>query len=106
MIFESYQTGRSAKVAIQTFKSKALKKLYEKGDASGVSGDIADKLLRRLDTLDAATVISDLNLPGFRLHQLKGDRRGTWAIDISGNWRLTFKFQDGDALEVNLEDYH
>ncbi len=51
-------------------------------------------------------VMSDLNLPGFRLHQLKGDRRGTWAIDISGNWRLAFKFQDGDALDVNLEDYH
>jgi len=93
-------------VAIQTFKSKALKKLFDEGDASGVSGDIADRLLRRLDTLDAATVISDLNLPGFRLHQLKGDRRGTWAIDISGNWRLTFKFQDGDASDVNLEDYH
>ena len=93
-------------MGIQTFKSKALKKLFDEGDASGVSGDIADKLLRRLDTLDAATIISDLNLPGFRLHQLKGDRRGTWAIDISGNWRLTFKFQDGDALDVNLEDYH
>ena len=93
-------------MAIQTFKSKALKKLFDEGDASGVSGDIADRLLRRLDTLDAATVISDLNLPGFRLHQLKGDRRGTWAIDISGNWRLTFKFQDGDASDVNLEDYH
>ena len=93
-------------MAIQTFKSKALKKLFEEGDASGVSGDIADRLLRRLDRLDAATVIRDLNLPGFRLHQLKGDRRGTWAIDLSGNWRLTFKFQDGDALDVNLEDYH
>lgn len=93
-------------MAIQTFKSKALKKLFEEGDVSGVSGDIADRLLRRLDTLDAATAVSDLNLPGFRLHQLKGDRRGTWAIDISGNWRLTFKFQDEDALDVNLEDYH
>jgi proteic killer suppression protein len=93
-------------VAIQTFKSKALKKFFEEGDASGVSGDIADRLLRRLDRLDAASVVSDLNLPGFRLHQLKGDRRGTWAIDLSGNWRLTFKFQDGDAWDVNLEDYH
>lgn len=91
---------------IQTFKSKALKKLFDGGDASGVSGDIADRLLRRLDTLDAATVIGDLNLPGFRLHQLKGERRGTWAIDVNGNWRLTFKFQDEDALDVNLEDYH
>lgn len=93
-------------MSIQTFKSKGLKKLFEEDDRSKVSADIVNKLLRSLDALDAATVSSDLNLPGFRLHQLKGNRKGTWAIDISGNWRLTFKFQDGDAFDVDLEDYH
>ena len=93
-------------MSIQTFKSKGLKKLFEEDDRSKVSADIVNKLLRSLDALDAATVSSDLNLPGFWLHQLKGNRKGTWAIDISGNWRLTFKFQDGDAFDVDLEDYH
>ena len=60
----------------------------------------------RLDYLDAATTISDLDLPGYKLHQLKGDRKGVWSIHVSGNWRLTFTFRDGEAFDVALEDYH
>ena len=91
---------------IQTFKDKRLKALFEKGRSRGIPANLLDRLLRRLDVIDAATIIADMNLPGYRLHRLKGDRKGTWSITVSGNWRLTFSFQDGDAFDVELEDYH
>lgn len=91
---------------IQTFKHKRLQTLFERGDARGISADLAARLLRRLDVLNAATIVTDLNLPGYRLHQLKGNRSGTWSITVSGNWRLTFSFRDGSAYDIDLEDYH
>jgi len=60
----------------------------------------------RLSALDTASLIDDMDLPGFRLHPLKGKRIGEWAIDVSGNWRITFRFEDGDAHVLNYEDYH
>lgn len=60
----------------------------------------------RLDRLNAAAVVEDMDLPGFHLYQLKGDRKGTWSIRVSGNWRITFRFESGDAYDVDLEDYH
>ncbi|GAB4156549.1 MAG: hypothetical protein Tsb0016_27900 [Sphingomonadales bacterium] len=59
-----------------------------------------------MDRLDAANQAADMNLPGYRFHPLKGDRRGVYAVAVSGNWRLTFRFQDDDAWDVDLEDYH
>jgi len=59
-----------------------------------------------LDRLDAATKPEDMNLPGYKFHPLKGDRKGTYAVSVSGNWRLTFGFDGQDAVNVNLEDYH
>ncbi len=59
-----------------------------------------------MDVLNAALVAQDMNLPGYRFHELRGDRRGTYSVTVSGNWRLTFKFQNGDAHDVDLEDYH
>ncbi len=91
---------------IQTFKNKRLQTLFARGNARGISADLAARLLRRLDVLNAATTIVDLNLPGYRLHQLKGNRRGTWSITVSGNWRLTFLFRAGNAYDIDLEDYH
>lgn len=91
---------------IQTFKDKRLKALFEKGSSRGIPANLLDRLLRRLDVIEAATIIAEMNLPGYRLHQLKGDRKGTWSITVSGNWRLTFSFRDGDAFDVELEDYH
>lgn len=91
---------------IQTFKDKRLQKLFETGDARGISTDLVSRLIRRLDVVNAATSLADINLPGYRLHQLKGERKGTWSIMISGNWRLTFSFREGDAFDVALEDYH
>ena len=59
-----------------------------------------------LDRLDTSVAIGDMNLPGFRLHQLHGQRAGTWATSVTGNWRLTFRFEGGDAFDVDYEDYH
>ena len=67
---------------------------------------MADRIRRRLDFIDAARDVKDLNIPGFDLHELKGDRKGTWSVKVTGNYRVTFCFQKGDAFEVNLEDYH
>jgi proteic killer suppression protein len=91
---------------IRTFKSKNLKRFFENGNAKGIEQSLISRLARRLDALDAATAAADLDLPGFDLHQLKGDRRGTWSLKVSGNWRVTFTFKDGHAYDVDLEDYH
>lgn len=59
-----------------------------------------------LDRLDVVATVGDMNLPGLAFHALKGDRRGEFAVSVTGNWRITFRFSDGDAYDVNLEDYH
>jgi toxin HigB-1 len=91
---------------IRSFKSRALRRLFEDGQGKGIEQGLISRLERRLSALDAATIAADLNIPGFGFHQLKGDRLGTWAVKVSGNWRLTFTFKDGDAYDVDLEDYH
>jgi proteic killer suppression protein len=91
---------------IKSFRHKGLKQLFESGKARGVSSDLTKRLIRQLDFLNRATSPADLNLPGYHWHELKGDRKGTWSISVSGNWRLTFSFQGTDAHEVDLEDYH
>lgn len=91
---------------IKTFKHKGLKEVFEKGNSKSVPQDMLKKIVRRLDVLDAAQTISGVNVPGFRLHELKGNRKGTWSIDVSGNDRTTFRFENGDPHDVNLEDTH
>ncbi|MFB2772004.1 type II toxin-antitoxin system RelE/ParE family toxin [Pelatocladus sp. BLCC-F211] len=91
---------------IKKFKHKGLKKLFEDDDKSGVQASHADKLLDILDRLDASSDVEDMRYPGSGLHQLQGDRKGEWSITVSKNWRLTFTFEDGDAYNVNYEDYH
>ena len=80
--------------------------MYERGDPSRVGAGIADRVALALADLDDARKPSDLNLPGYRLHPLKGELKGFWSISVSGNWRITFRFADGDAYDVNLVDYH
>ena len=80
--------------------------MYERGDASRVGSDLADRVALALADLDDACKPSDLDLPGYRLHPLKGDLKGYWSISISGNWRVTFRIEDGDAYDVDLTDYH
>ena len=91
---------------IKSFRHKGLKRLFETGERRTVSADLADRLRRQLDVLNRARSTRDLNLPGYRLHQLKGNRAGTWSVTVSGNWRVTFTFEGEDAFDVDLEDYH
>jgi toxin HigB-1 len=91
---------------IKSFKHKGLQRLYTAGSAAGVRPEHQKRLRIQLAALDTAQVIEDMDIPGFRLHPLKGDRRGQWAIEVSRNWRLVFKFADGNAFDVDYEDYH
>jgi len=91
---------------IKSFKHKGLKKYFETGSVAGINPDHRQKLRFRLAALDTAVVIDDMDLPGFRLHPLKGEKQRLWAIDVSKNWRITFEFSDGNAYIVNYEDYH
>jgi proteic killer suppression protein len=91
---------------IQTFRDKALERLLKEGNAKGIPKDLEKRIRRRLEVIDSATAIDDLRIPGYDLHQLKGDRRETWSIKVSGNWRITFTFRNNDAYDLNLEDYH
>ncbi|MGV7224744.1 MAG: type II toxin-antitoxin system RelE/ParE family toxin [Nitrospinales bacterium] len=91
---------------IKKFKHKGLRKLFESGDVSGVQPQHANRLRKILALLETADSIEDMDLPGLNLHELKGKRKGTYAVNVSGNWRVTFKFIDGDMVNVNYEDYH
>jgi proteic killer suppression protein len=91
---------------IRNFKHKGLQKLFEAGSRRGVPPDMAKRLSLQLDALNSAAEVTDMNLPGYHLHELQGARKGTWAITVRANWRLTFSFSEGDAAEVDFEDYH
>ncbi|MCD6047126.1 MAG: plasmid maintenance system killer protein [Gammaproteobacteria bacterium] len=91
---------------IKNFKHKGLARFFINNDKSGLNSQQCDRISRMLDRLDSATVEEDMNLPGYGFHKLTGDRKGTWSVKVSGNWRLTFKFEGGHAYDVNLEDYH
>ena len=90
---------------MKSFIHKGLKKFFENGSTKGIQSKHANKIRMRLSALDTAYEIEDLQLPGFNLHQLKGDRSGIYSIKVSGNWRITFRFEDGDVYIVNYEDY-
>lgn len=91
---------------IRSFKHKGLMRLFYGGSTSGVKFEHIARIRLRLGALNAATKVDDLNLPGYRLHKLSGDRSQQWAINVSANWRITFEFYDGHAYVVNYEDYH
>jgi len=90
---------------IENFKDRRLKRLYERGDRSKIQADFVDKVERILARLDQALVIEDMDLPGYRLHSLKGDLKGFWSVSISGNWRIIFRFEHGKARDVEMIDY-
>ena len=91
---------------IRSFRSKALRRFLEQGNVSKLSVPNVRRLETILARLDGAMVPEDLNLPGYRFHGLKGKDKGRYAVDASGNWRLTFGWDDKDAIDVDLEDYH
>ena len=91
---------------IRGFKHKGLRRFFEIGSRSGIQAQHVDRLRLVLAQLSAATAPHDMNLPGLHLHPLKGERKGSWAVSVSGNWRITFRFVGKDADDVNYEDYH
>lgn len=91
---------------IQSFRHKGLKRLYETGSTAGVQARHARRLRMQLAALDTAQSIEDMDIPGFRLHPLKGREKGRWSIWVNGNWRITFEFRDGNVYVLDYEDYH
>jgi len=91
---------------IKGFAHKGLEEFFRTGSKRGIQAKHADRLARMLDRLDAATAIKDMDAPGYALHPLKGEMASHWSVKVSGNWRLTFRFENGDAHVVNYQDYH
>ena len=91
---------------IRTIRHKGLKRLFEHDDSSGVHREHVVKLRNILATLHAAPTIAHMDLPGFRLHPLKGDMKGSWAVTVRANWRVIFRFADGGAEDIDYVDYH
>lgn len=91
---------------IKSWKHKGLRQFFESGSTAGIVSEHASKLETRLTALNLADCIEDLNFPGYKLHPLKGNKKGLWSIRVTGNWRLTFEFNDGDVYILNYEDYH
>ena len=87
-------------------KHKGLRALFERGETRHLPPALLPRIRRLLSDLDAAVQPRDLDLPGYRLHRLTGARRGSWSVRVSGNWRLVFRFRDGEATDVDLLDYH
>jgi proteic killer suppression protein len=90
---------------ICSFRHRGLKRLWE-GDPSRINAPLRDRVENVLSVLDAAAVPADVDLPGYRLHALKGQLKGLWSVTISGNWRITFRIENGTVLDVDLTDYH
>lgn len=91
---------------IKSFRHKGLKKFFETGSRSGIQPHHAKRLRMQLAALETAQSIDDTDIPGFRLHSLKGSESGRWSIWVNGNWRITFEFVDGHAYVLDYEDYH
>ncbi|MDE0333798.1 MAG: type II toxin-antitoxin system RelE/ParE family toxin [Defluviicoccus sp.] len=91
---------------IASFRHRGLKALYDGRTARRVAPAHVEKLRDILAALDLSSRPQDMNLPGFRLHELKGPLKASWAVSVSGNWRVTFRFEDGAAVDVDYVDYH
>jgi len=91
---------------IKHFQHKGLERFFRRGETKGIQAQHLRRVQRILDLLDDAADPQELNIPGMFLHPLKGDRKGQWAMTVSGNWRITFAFDGEDFIVVNLEDYH
>jgi proteic killer suppression protein len=91
---------------IRSFKHRGLKRLYDRDDRSGIRGDLLEMVEDILARLDDAGTPQAMNLPGYRLHPLKGDLKGFWSVTVRANWRIVFRFEENDAFDVELIDYH
>jgi proteic killer suppression protein len=91
---------------IRSFKHRGLKRLYEQDDRSGIRADLIGTVEDILARLDEADTPQAMNLPGYRLHQLKGGLKGFWSVTVRANWRIVFRFVGVDVFDVELTDYH
>jgi proteic killer suppression protein len=91
---------------IRSFKHKGLKRLFEQGDRSKLPPELIERIEDILLVLEAAASPNDLSRPSFRLHALKGERKGQWAVTVRANWRIVFGFAGGNAVDVDFVDYH
>ena len=91
---------------IRTFQHKGLEEFFRRGSKAGIQPAHANRLRLQLGMLDTAKRPDDMGLPGWKLHPLSGSLKGHWAVSVSGNWRMTFTFDDGDAILVDYQDYH
>ena len=91
---------------IESFRHKELKRVFQQGDTKGIPPGLREKLENILFVLNRARRPADMDLPGFRLHRLKGDLKGFWSVTVRANRRVIFRFEEGDAYDVDLIDYH
>jgi proteic killer suppression protein len=98
--------GLHPRAVIKRFRHRGLKRLYERDDRRGLNQDHVTKIARALARLDQAERPEDVDVPGFRLHPLRGDLSGWWSITITANWRITFRFDAGNVTDVDFVDYH
>ncbi len=91
---------------IKSWKHKGLQRFFETGSAAGINPQHVKRIRDRLRFIDLAETIEDINVAGYKLHPLQGEREGIWSVTVSGNWRITFEFTAGDAFILNYEDYH
>jgi toxin HigB-1 len=91
---------------IISFRHKGLELFFTRGSFKGIPAQYGARIERILDRLDSSIEAQDMDLPGYRFHSLKGERKGEFAVSVTGNWRITFEFKGEDVTNVNLEDYH
>lgn len=91
---------------IKSFKHKGLERFFTTGSMAGIQKKHEIKLSDQLTSLHTAFTVNDMDMPGWKLHPLKGNKKGLYSVTVNGNWRVVFKFEDGDAFVVNYEDYH
>jgi proteic killer suppression protein len=91
---------------IESFQHKGLKRFYERGERRGLNPNMIPKIEEILSILSAAESVEEANIPGYRLHPLTGELKGFWSVRVTGNWRIVFRFEDGNALDIDLVDYH
>lgn len=91
---------------IKSFRHKGIERFFRRGDLRGINAKQGMRIRRILDLIEQATTVEQLDIPGMHLHPLKGARKGEWAMTVTGNWRITFRFVGEDANDLNLEDYH
>ncbi len=94
------------KLVIRSFKHRGLRKLYEDGETRGIRPDLVETVEEILARLDEVATAQAMDLPGYRLHALKGSRKGSWSVTVRANWRIIFRFESGEASDVELIDYH